>query len=64
VCLSAGRVGWFGLGLAFALFGLLAPVITRWADRTRALIPGFSPPVRSEVPELDHHSPHEELLQA
>lgn len=43
LCLSFGRVGWFGLGIAFALLGLLAPVVTGWAERTRGAIAGFRP---------------------
>ena len=50
LCLSLGRTGWFGLGIAFALIGLLAPAVTGWAERTRADIPGFSAP--AEVPEV------------
>jgi Major Facilitator Superfamily len=42
LCLSLGRAGWIGLGVAFALLGLLAPLVTGWAERTRADIPGFS----------------------
>lgn len=42
LCLSSGRTGWIGLGFAFALLGLLAPAVTKWAERTRADIPGFS----------------------
>jgi MFS family permease len=41
LCLSLGRTGWIGLGLAFALLGLIAPPVTAWAERTRADIPGF-----------------------
>lgn len=43
LCLSAGRLGWICLGAAFALLGLLAPVVTGWAERTRDTIPGFRP---------------------
>jgi MFS family permease len=50
LCLSLGRVGWFGLGIAFALLGLLAPVITGWAERTRADIPGFGAPAVERQP--------------
>ena len=42
LCLSLGRAGWIGLGVAFALLGLLAPLVTGWAERTRPNIPGFS----------------------
>jgi MFS family permease len=45
LCLSLGRAGWIGLGIAFALLGLLAPVVTAWAERTRDAIPGFKPTV-------------------
>ena len=47
LCLSLGRVGWFGLGLGFALLGLLAPAVTGWAERTRTDIPGFSAPTEA-----------------
>ena len=33
--LSAGRAGWFWLGILFALAGLLGPAVTRWGERTR-----------------------------
>jgi hypothetical protein len=52
LCLSLGRAGWFGLGIAFALLGLLAPVITGWAERTRADIPGFSQQADQSAPEV------------
>ena len=45
LCLSLGRAGWIGLGIAFALLGLLAPLVTAWAERTRDAIPGFKPTV-------------------
>jgi hypothetical protein len=50
LCLSLGRTGWIGLGAAFALLGLLAPVVTGWAERTRAAIPGFAAPESAIVP--------------
>jgi MFS transporter len=47
VCLDFGRKGWVGLGLCFALLGLLAPAMTRWAARTRppATVPQPMPPI-------------------
>ena len=47
LCLGLGRTGWFGLGIAFALLGLLAPAVTGWAERTRAEIPGFGMPTQT-----------------
>jgi len=41
LCLSSGRAGWIGLGVAFAALGLLAPIVTGWAARTRSAVPGF-----------------------
>jgi MFS family permease len=32
--LSLGRVGWVGLGGLFALFGLAAPTVAQWGERT------------------------------
>jgi hypothetical protein len=53
LCLSLGRTGWIGLGAAFALLGLLAPLVTAWAERTRADIPGFKAPrLRPAHPEV------------
>jgi MFS family permease len=34
LCLTFGTVGWVGLGAFFALLGLSAPAIARWAERT------------------------------
>jgi MFS family permease len=45
LCLSLGQAGWIGLGIAFALLGLLAPLVTAWAERTLDAIPGFKPTV-------------------
>jgi MFS family permease len=35
LCLTFGTVGWAGLGAFFAVLGLTAPAIARWAERTR-----------------------------
>jgi len=35
VVLSLGRFGWVGLGVMFALLGLVAPAVARWGERTR-----------------------------
>ena len=35
ICLTFGAVGWAGLGAFFAILGLTAPAIARWAERTR-----------------------------
>jgi len=33
--LSGGRLGFFGLGIFFALLGLISPAVARWGERTR-----------------------------
>ena len=38
VVLSLGRIGWVGLGVLFALLGLAAPAVVRWAERTRPAV--------------------------
>ena len=35
LCLSLGQIGWYGLGVFFALLGLIAPPMARWGERTR-----------------------------
>jgi MFS family permease len=35
LCLTFGTAGWAGLGAFFAVLGLTAPAIARWAERTR-----------------------------
>ena len=62
LCLGLGRTGWFGLGIAFALLGLLAPAVTGWAERTRADIPGFGAP--TQAAEVADHSAAEAIQQA
>jgi Major Facilitator Superfamily len=41
VCLSLGQLGWVGLGVFFAVLGLLAPPLVRWGERTRPGIAGM-----------------------
>lgn len=45
LCIDAGRLGWCVLGGLFALTGLAAGPVTKWAERTRPLLgdPGTSP---------------------
>ncbi|MBN1171166.1 MAG: MFS transporter [Micromonosporaceae bacterium] len=42
--LSLGRVGWIGLGLLFALSGLVTPAVVQWGERTR-LVATTSPAI-------------------
>jgi hypothetical protein len=46
--LSLGRTGWIGLGGLFALFGLAAPAVARWGERTRPAVADLKTP---ETPE-------------
>jgi len=39
VCLSLGRIGFIGLGIAFALIGSAGPALARWGQRTRPAVP-------------------------
>jgi hypothetical protein len=39
VCLSLGRIGFIGLGIAFGLLGSTGPVLARWGQRTRPAVP-------------------------
>ncbi|HEY6791253.1 MAG TPA: MFS transporter, partial [Trebonia sp.] len=49
LCLTFGTAGWIGLGGFFALLGLTAPAIARWAERTRPPQPA-EPVIAAELP--------------
>jgi MFS family permease len=44
LCLTFGTIGWAGLGAFFAVLGLTAPAIARWAERTRPSMTGAAHP--------------------
>jgi MFS family permease len=48
--LSLGRIGWVGLGALFALFGLAAPAVARWGERTRPAVADTQTPEKVVVP--------------
>jgi MFS family permease len=47
--LSLGRTGWVGLGGLFALFGLAAPAVARWGERTRPAVADLKTPEKAVV---------------
>ena len=54
--LSLGQPGWFGLGVFFALLGLLAPAMVRWGERSRPGAAGTEMPAMSSADSADTHA--------
>jgi MFS family permease len=52
--LSIGRFGWVGLGVLFALLGLVSPAVARWGERTRPAFADAAGGVASEAAAEAH----------
>ncbi|MEV2213893.1 MFS transporter [Streptomyces sp. NPDC050997] len=57
LCIDQGRVGWWIVGLGFALTGLAIPPTARWAERARSSARPWAD-AGAAVPERHHESAH------